>query len=332
MFAPPNVPKNEVVLGVYGSEDWVLADIVRKRFVEGKVTIQIDITWLANSSFRLQEWALANAKIYTFFAANRVVVSEVGGILRVTSGHGKIEVEFIGDPDWAEKWITKFDAIFKRAESLIEWVYSTRGDEISVPLNYRPAISSAYPWLGKSIEDYIDDYLNADASVLILIGPPGTGKTTFIKNLVHRSGGNAKVAYDEKVMMDDSLFASFIDEESRFLIMEDADAFLQSRTDGNTMMHKFLNVSDGLISAADKKLVFSTNLPKVTDIDSALMRPGRCFDILEFRHLTIDEATAVIEETGKGEIPVNKSKITLAEIFSQQPSSNARRKNSIGFT
>lgn len=330
-FSPINTSRREVVLGVYGSEDWVIADNIRQRHIGGLITIQIDTTWLVPSTFRLIEWAKQNATIYTFFAANRVIFTEAGGLLKVTSGRGKIEVEAIGDPNWVAFWVKHFDDKFKRAESLIEWVYSTRGDEISVPLNYRPAIHSAYPWLQKDINSYIDDYLNSNASVLILIGKPGTGKTTFIKNLIHRSGGNAKVAYDEKVMMDDGLFATFVDDDSRFLVMEDADAFLQSRADGNTMMHKFLNVSDGLISAADKKLVFSTNLPKSSDIDAALLRPGRCFDIVEFRPLTIDEAKAVIAETGKGKIPKGKTEVTLAEIFSIQPSESARRKVGIGF-
>jgi SpoVK/Ycf46/Vps4 family AAA+-type ATPase len=208
-------------------------------------------------------------------------------------------------------------------------VYSVRGDSISVPLNYRPAIKSAYPWLPKPIDGYIDDYLNSSSSVIILIGKPGTGKTTFIKNLIHRSGGDAKVTYDEKVMSDDSLFAGFIESDARFMIMEDADSFLMAREDGNTMMYRFLNVSDGLISAEGKKLVFSTNLPAVHDIDAALMRPGRCFDVVEFRSLTRDEALKVAAETGVS-LP-DGSEFTLAEIFNVMPSGESTSVRRVGF-
>lgn len=323
--------RREVALGVYGAEDWFFADLQRNRHLDGKPTLQIDMAWLVPSSFNLANWAEQTRETYTFFKHNRVIVQCDQGLLRVDFSRGKISVEHLGDPTWVKEVIKRFDEQFARAQSLIQWVYSTRGDETSVALNYRPAVNSAYPWLKQSINDYIDSYLDSQASVLILIGPPGTGKTTFIKNIIHRSGGNAKVAYDEKVMLNDGLFAGFIEDDSKFLVMEDADAFLKSRDAGNTMMHKFLNVSDGLISAADKKMIFSTNLPNINDIDSALMRPGRCFDVVEFRPLTAAEAQAVVDEVGIGEVPENKSHLTLAEIFSKQPSESSRRKKGIGF-
>jgi ATP-dependent 26S proteasome regulatory subunit len=102
--------------------------------------------------------------------------------------------------------------------------------------------------------------------------------------------------------------------------MEDADAFLAARKDGNTLMHRFLNMSDGLISAKNKKLVFSTNLPNISDIDEALLRPGRCFDILQFRPLTRAEAQAALDEVGSNAELPDGNQFTLAELFCQQPS------------
>lgn len=332
VFKPQSVPKNEVVLGVYGSEDWVNADLLRSRHLAGKQTLETEETWIVPSSFKLSEWVQRMEFMsYTFFNNQKVLVPTEHGNIIVEHTKGKVSVTFTGDPTWVRKWETHFDTTFRRAENLIEWVYNGRGDTISVPLNYRPAIKSAYPWVNQSLTSYFDEYLNSEANVLILIGPPGTGKTTFIKNLIHQAKSNAKVAYDEKVLQGDDFFAGFIEDDCRFLIMEDADTFLESRQDGNTMMHKFLNVSDGLISTVDKKLVFSTNLPNVRDIDSALLREGRCFDVLQFRPLTREEAKNVLHEVGRDPASLKDgTEFTLAEIFQSQPSGNKKSKG-IGF-
>lgn len=333
IFKPESVPQNEVVLGVYGSQDWLFAQLIRDRHLAGLQTLELSETFLVPAGFKLPEWVISNNfKSFTFFDSSAVVIPFKTGYLQVKSTKGKIEVITTGDIEFCQSWMARFNAEFKKAENLIEWVYNARGDEISVPLNYRPAINAAYPWLKKPVQEYIADYLNSAASVLILIGPPGTGKTTFIKNLIHQAGGNAKVAYDEKVLSGDDFFAQFIESESDFLIMEDADTFLDSRQDGNTMMHKFLNVSDGLISAADKKLVFSTNLPNVSDIDSALLRNGRCFDVVQFRPLTRTEAANVLKEVGSNRDVPDGNEVTLADLFNSQPSSEGRRKSGIGFT
>jgi ATP-dependent 26S proteasome regulatory subunit len=154
-----------------------------------------------------------------------------------------------------------------------------------------------------------------------LIGPPGTGKTSFIKYLLTRSGSGAKVSYDPDIIKSDSFFAEFVEGDASFMIFEDADAFLQSKKEGNTLMHRFLNVADGLVSTKGKKLIFSTNLPSITDIDEALIRPGRCFDICHFRNLTRDEAENVVAEIQQDISLPDSNNISLSEIFNELKSS-----------
>jgi hypothetical protein len=332
-----NVRQNptDIVLGVYGIEEWLMSNYLRERVTSDQTTVCRNGTWLVESNFDLLVFAKSFGERFTFFADNSVMImTDNDSIIRARFGRGKIEIDVNGQEQNVQALIQRLNAEYRVAENLVEWVYNGRGDTISVPLNYRKAIRAAYPWIDssyKSLEEYIDEYMDSEASVLILIGPPGTGKTTFIKNLIHRSKANAKVAYDPKVVSEDGFFANFIADDSRFLIMEDADEFLQSRIEGNTMMHKFLNVSDGLISSFDKKLVFSTNLPNVGDIDSALMRPGRCFDVLQFRPLTRVEARGVLDEINDARDLPDGSEMTLAQLFSVQPSGKAYSRRKVGF-
>jgi ATP-dependent 26S proteasome regulatory subunit len=101
------------------------------------------------------------------------------------------------------------------------------------------------------------------------------------------------------------------------MVMEDADMFLKSRKEGNTMMHKFLNVGDGLVTTRNKKMVFSTNLPSIKDIDPALVRPGRCYDIIHFGELNQAEAEKLAKRAGVT-IEGERKKWSIADVFFNQ--------------
>ena len=65
---------------------------------------------------------------------------------------------------------------------------------------------------------------------------------------------------------------------------------LKARTSGNEEMHRFLAIADGVARSQGRKIIFTTNLPNVNDIDDALIRPGRCFAVKNLRSLEPAEA------------------------------------------
>jgi hypothetical protein len=156
-----------------------------------------------------------------------------------------------------------------------------------------------YPWLNVSLADYYKAYMESDETVLVLFGPPGVGKSTFLRSLIMSGNYDAMLAYNREVVAAPSLIARFFRSNvAKILAYEDIDNYLKSREDGNTLMAPILNASEGVVKHEGKKIVFSTNLPSINSIDPALLRKGRCFDILQFRELTPDEAAAAAHAAG----------------------------------
>lgn len=236
---------------------------------------------------------------------------------RVHNTH--VSIELVGDDVFIDKLYKQFEEKFTFVTNQIEWIYAPDGSSMEVPLQHdRMPITEMYPFLdGQELGDYYDNFMKSNASILLLIGPPGTGKTTFIRGLLQHTNSSAVVTYDANILEKDFVFANFIEGDKSVMVMEDADMFLKSRKEGNTMMHKFLNVGDGLVTTRNKKMIFSTNLPSINDIDSALVRPGRCYDILHFDELNQVEAETLADKAGV-KIEGERKKWSIADVFFNQ--------------
>jgi hypothetical protein len=230
-----------------------------------------------------------------------------------------VSVELVGDEQFVESYEKQFEKDFEFVTNQIEWIYAQDGSSMEVPLQHdRMPLDEMYPFLeGQKLGEYYDNFMKSNASILLLIGPPGTGKTTFIRGLLQHTNSSAIVTYDAGILEKDYVFANFIEGDKSVMVMEDADMFLKSRKEGNTMMHKFLNVGDGLVTTRNKKMIFSTNLPSINDIDPALVRPGRCYDILHFGELTQGEAEKLAKKAGV-KIEGTRSKWSIADVFFNQ--------------
>lgn len=169
-----------------------------------------------------------------------------------------------------------------------------------------------YPFMETNLQDFAKKYLESKSSILLLIGPPGTGKTNFIRQLLKETNESVLLTYSDDLKKTDKLFSYFYDSPEKFLIVEDADHFIVRRDDGNSNMKQLLNITDGLTANPDKKVIFSTNLSNLSRVEPALLRPGRCFETVEFRSLKGDELKKACEIIG---VEVDKNEYTLAELF-----------------
>ncbi len=228
------------------------------------------------------------------------------------------------------------EQLLRREMFTIDWHFSTASmglssasfDEMADPAPY----DEAYPTLLEPVAAFIRRYLASRETVLILQGPPGTGKTRLVRAILAamsaRKEDSAKVLYtaDTRALQSDEIFVDFITGSHDAFVIEDADHLLMARANGNVDLHRFLAVADGVVRAQGRKIIFTTNLPNIGDIDEALVRPGRCFATVRTRALDRSEGESLLARIASAstlpdrkaapvELPAGARSITLAALY-----------------
>lgn len=148
-----------------------------------------------------------------------------------------------------------------------------------------------------------------------------------------RKGSNAVALYtaDSSLLENDQVLIRAITKGADALVVEDADHLLKPRAEGNRELHRLLAFADGVALAHGRKMIFSTNLPNLGDLDDALLRPGRCFDRVFLDRMTKLQARTMMKalaEKNRYAVDfaltaletVKESHISLASIYRLQSS------------
>jgi len=150
-------------------------------------------------------------------------------------------------------------------------------------------------------------------------GHPGTGKSTYIKYLIHCQ--KKRVIFLSPRMasnLDDIQLTNFLlDNPNCILVIEDAEEIIISRDNHqNTRLSFLLNLTDGLLSESLGIQVIATLNTDLKNIDKALLRKGRLTTLYEFKPLILQKTNDLLRKLGH-DFETDKE-MTLADIYNIQ--------------
>jgi len=191
---------------------------------------------------------------------------------------------------------------------------------------------------------FLEKFTSRNSGITILEGPPGCGKTSYIRGLIAAMATTHRFYFvppHDVALLTEPEFISFWSKERErsrerrlVLVIEDAEHALESRANDNrTLVSTLLNYSDGLLSEFLKMQIICTINSSASRLDQALLRPGRLLARRAFGRLSRDDARRLAESLGKtlGKDIDLQVDYSLAEIFNEHVEEIQRADTIIGF-
>lgn len=194
-------------------------------------------------------------------------------------------------------------------------------DEMKIPTEYdESVVEHHYNDSFAAIHDTIIHSIDENKKGIVLLhGIPGSGKTSYIKQLISK-GGTRKIVYIPPHLagsIANPSFITFVKESlsNSVLVIEDAEDILKDREGSrdSVAVSNLLNISDGILGDALNILIIATFNVKKEFIDKALLRKGRL--VLEhfFGELNEDKANALIERLYLEQVGGDRDKLPVLE-------------------
>lgn len=229
---------------------------------------------------------------------------------------------YVKEPARRERRIRSTDVHVLTGTALQGYGLSECGVETSrfIPDNYAPETVAALRTAGKALV-----HPEPPGRLLLLEGPPGTGKTRALRAMIRNFDDKVRVIIVPPHLMADlsgpNLIGALLRVGRAVLVIEDADYALLDREkrseadlQGSTSaLSAILNLSDGILGAhIDLRIVATTN-QRIGNLDAAVLRPGRLLDRISFGELSSEQASQVVRRELRREINLGLLPPTVGE-------------------
>ncbi|MDE1830202.1 MAG: AAA family ATPase [Thaumarchaeota archaeon] len=176
-----------------------------------------------------------------------------------------------------------------------------------------------------------------ESGLVLFHGNPGTGKTSYLKYLLHTIS-KKKLIYLPPDLIESLSAPNFISfllsqAANSILLIEDAENVLKQReAGGNQAVSNILNISDGILGDILRLQIVCTFNSKLQEIDQALLRPGRLICEYRFEKLTVKKTAGLMKKLYNIEL-TEQREMTLADIFNydKMPDKTKIKRHSVGF-